>query len=125
MTKIDVAVWGREMSLDVVFDCYEGESVLPVQERALESLLASWSVVDESLDAVKHYCLEESVEPIDDGAIDDIFEYVVPESLFVRRTENVRTIALMCDSQIDPEHGLAAVFRNEEFSEVGPQDIVL
>ena len=36
-----------------------------------------------------------------------------------------RVVAVMCDFKFDMENGLAIVFENEKFKEVGYQDLVL
>lgn len=125
MTKKHVTVWNRKMDLEVVFDRYAGESVLADQEKALDSLISNWAAVDGSLEDVKRYSLEKHKEAVVGGRIDNIFKYVMPESLFVPRSQRNRTVAVMCDFRPNPEHGLAIVFENEKFTKIGPQDIVL
>ena len=49
----------------------------------------------------------------------------MPKSLFVRRDEAKRIVAIMCDYRFDMEHGLAVVFENEQFKMIGEQDIIL
>ena len=125
MTKACVKIWGRKFKLDVVYDCYEGEAILPVQEQAYEGIIKRWSHVDASLNAVKRYCLEQYGDEIEGDTIDNVFKYVMPQYLFILRNENKHTVALMCDFRFDPEHGLAIVFENEKLSRIGEQDIVL
>ena len=43
----------------------------------------------------------------------------------IARNCNKRAIAVMCNYKFDMEHGIAIVYENEEFKEVGPQDIAL
>ena len=125
MTKKRMNIWSRKMDLEVVFDRYAGESVLADQEKALDSLLANWDVVDSSLEDVKRYCLERHEEAVAGERVDNVFKYVKPESLFIPRRQHKRTVAVMCDFRPDPEHGLAIVFENERLAKIGPQDIIL
>ncbi len=116
-------VWGRDFDVEVLYEEYEGEERSPVQDAALKGILANWEVVDSSLDEVKRFCIEwypKELEAISgDRAIDNIFRYVMPESLFVLRREDVRAVELFCRSRLDPEHGLAVYFKNEAFAGVG------
>ena len=125
MNNEHVRIWGRDLDLKVVFDCYEGEDILATQRYALDTLLSAWPIVSRSLNDIKRYCLEKHREDVPDGRIDNVFKYVMPESLFVPRDQRKRTVALMCDFRPDLEHGLALVFENEKLIKIGPQDIAL
>ena len=125
MTKKHVTIWGREMDLEIVFDRYDGEVILANQEKALDSLLSNWVVVDGAFEDVKRYCLEKCGDVVDGEHMDNIFRYVKPESLFVPRRQSKQIVAMMCDFRPDLEHGLAIVFENEKLAKIGPQDIVL
>lgn len=124
MNSVKKPVWGRDFNLKVRYDCLDDEKVLPSQEAAINSLLASWEVVDGALDSVKEYCTKDSDGELKAAGIKNIFKYVIPHSLFaVRKPAGV--VALMCDYRLDLEHGLAIVFKNGELWKLGPQDIVL
>lgn len=116
-------VWGREFDIGILYERYEGEERTSAQDVALNSLLASWDVVNSSLEEVKRFCVEwypRELEAISGGRIiDNIFRYVMPESLFVLRREDVRAVELLCRSRLDPEHGLAIYFENESLAGVG------
>ena len=38
---------------------------------------------------------------------------------------NSRVVAIMCNYKFDMEHGIAIVFKNEMFSKIVSQDIIL
>lgn len=121
-------VWGREFDIGILYEKYEGEERTPAQDVALNSLLASWDVVDSSLEEVKRFCIEwypNELEAISGGrTIDNIFRYVMPESLFVSRREDARAVDLLCRSRLDPEHGLAVYFENETLSGLGTESTI-
>lgn len=121
-------IWGRVFDISVLYEEYEGESKVPAQDLALNNLLANWDVVDSSLEEVKRFCVEwypKELEAISGGrTIDNIFRYVIPESLFVLRREDVRAVELLCRSRLDPEHGLAAYFENETLAGVGTESTI-
>ena len=124
MSNVKKTIWGRDFELKVDYDCFEGEEILPSQKAALDSFLAHWDVVDDSLSEVKGQCAKDSNGELSSSSIENIFKYVIPRSLFVVRSP-VGTTALMCDYRLDVEHGLAVVFKDGKLYKLGPQDIVL
>lgn len=126
MNKQKMKIWGRSFELDIVFDCYEDEQVLPVQEEALERFLQNPQLPDEAKKAVEEYCLKRNSEEIGKQVIDNIFKYVMPQSVYIQRTsDNSRVVGLMCAYKFDAEHGIAVVFKNEKFDKTGSQDLIL
>ena len=82
-------------------------------------------VIQESKKLLESYILNDEYAEIDGDSIDNIFKYVIPTDIFIPRTPETRTVALLCDYRFDEEHGVAIVFENEEFKKIGTQDIVL
>ena len=117
-------IWNREFDLRVVFDSYD-EEVLPIQEQALEAFLKSENTIQESKQQLEKYILNDEYAEIEGNSIDNIFKYVIPTDIYIPRTPETRTVALLCDYRFDEEHGLAIIFENEQFKEIGEQDIVL
>ncbi len=117
-------IWNREFDLRVVFDSYD-EEVLPIQERALEAFLKAENTIQESKKQLEKYILNDEYAEIEGNSIDNIFKYVIPTDIYIPRTPETRTVALLCDYRFDEEHGIAIVFENEQFKEIGEQDIVL
>lgn len=118
-------IWGREFDLEVIFDCYSDEEILPIQEDALSKFCDAIEEIKNSETEVKRYCLEQNPEDISGGNIENIFRYVMPKYIFIVRDEKNRVASLMCDYKFDMEHGLAIVFQNEKLSQIGPEDIIL
>lgn len=117
----DMDLWGRDFSLPVYYECDTDQDVLDMQKEAKNTLLASWDVVESSKQAVEDYCLNRDGDQIE-NPITNIFRYVIPTNILVLRSEDSRRAALMCNYRFDPEHGLAAVFENEQLVAVVPQD---
>lgn len=116
-----INLWGRDFSLPVYYECNSDQGVLDIQKEAKDALLASWDIVEDSKVAIEDYCLERDGDHIEDP-ITNIFRYVIPTSIVVLRSDDARKAALMCNYRFDPEHGLAAVFENEQLKAVVPQD---
>ena len=122
MRKARVSVWGREFHLDVILQCYPGDTVLPAQEEALTKFLETDATINKAKDAVERYvisCADDSI-----NEVDNIFKYVVPKSIFVPKA-NKKLVALLCNFKLDVEHGLALIFEGGALKEIGPEDIIL
>lgn len=119
---ISIQIWHRYFDLEVKYDCYEGEEILPIQKEAVANFSNNIEEIEASLEKVEEYCLENNREDIKEKSITNIFKYVMPEAIFVKRNG---TVSIMCRYRFDLEHGLAVVFDKNKFSEVGPQDIIL
>ena len=124
MTK-KISIWGREFDLRVVFDCFDDEELLPIQEQALEAFLKADAAIENSKKQVENYILNDDYAELETDSIDNIFKYVIPTDIYLPRTPEIRTAAILCDYRFDEEHGIAVVFENEQFKEIGTQDIVL
>lgn len=125
MSKSKITIWGRAFELPVMYECYKGETVLASQREAFVLLEDNAAEVAESLEAVKKYVRKTGTGQLADGAIENIFKYVMPKSVFVPHIKKHRIAAIMCNYKFDMEHGIAVVFENGKFKEIGAQDIVL
>jgi len=126
MNKQTLTIWGREFELDIIFDCYKGESVLPAQTEALNGLLQNAELINNAKSDVESYCIQRDADLIGTTVIDNIFKYVVPKSIYIQRTNDDRHIVgLLCNYKFDMDHGLAIVFENEKLKTVGTQDEIL
>ena len=127
MNKQKLNVWGRDFELEVVFDCYEGEEILPTQNDALkEFLVSSGDLVQKAKRDVEEYCLKHNAEDIGSSSIENIFKYVIPKSIYIQRTTTgSHVVGLMCAYKFDAENGIAVVFKNEKLDKVGTQNIML
>lgn len=123
---MNLEIWGRSFELDVVYDAYCGEEVSQEQRDALDKFL---SVADELFAVAevkaKEYCLDMNGDEIGEEAISNIFKYVVPKAVYVSRTDGARVVAILCHYKFNMDDGVAIVFENEEFSEIGTEDIIL
>ena len=86
----------------------------------VEECRISSSVIEDL--KVKQYCITQNKSKIEEDSIENVFKYVVPEKVYVTRDCRV---AIMCRYKFDLEHGIAVVFKNGQFEQIGAQDIVL
>lgn len=121
---VNVKLWGKKLSLNIRFECRAGEEILEEQREAYERMLAEWHVVNESLPVVKEYVVHHDEASVK-GPIVDIYEYVTPVALLVRRSSTKRVVALLLDYCFDPEEGIALLFEDERPVSVTPQSSVL
>ena len=126
MTKpLKLEIWGRDFSLPVEYDCYEGEEVTKEQIQALKNFKFHTEWIEQSKSIVENYCKEQVIEDDDNNKKDNIFSYIKPECVFVKRDKDNPRIAIMCKYRYDLEHGLAVVFSSAGEATVGMQDIIL
>ncbi len=118
-----MTIWGREFDIKVIFDVFTGEEVLAEQNEALEAFCeVADTLMTDSTD-IEKYCLNNNRNEIGDS-VDNIFKYVIPTSLLVKRDTKKRKVALLCNYRFDEEHGVALIFENEKLVRISSQDDV-
>jgi hypothetical protein len=109
-------IWGKQFNLEIVYDVFEGEEVSPKQEEALNKFIESSDLLADS-SRISEYIVETSNGMISEP-VDNIFEYVLPKSLFIKRSEDKRVVVLLCDYKLDPEHGIALIYEDEVLTNI-------
>lgn len=122
---LNVEIWDRSFSLNVEYDCYAGEEVTQKQIEAVKRFSNNLHWISNAKKDVVKYCKSEVDNDSENQKKDNIFSYVKPEALFVKRDDKKSRVALMCKYRYDPEHGLAVVFDESGNITVGAQDIIL
>lgn len=127
MSKVSMEIWGRSFEIPIIYDCYTGEEILNSQKEAYQMFMEkSGNLLEVAKEEIKKYCLKVNKDEIDDKTMPNIFRYVIPKSLFIKRCNNEeRTVAILCAYKFNPDDGIAVVFRNEAFSEIGTENIIL
>lgn len=123
--RITLRIWERTFELKVVYDCYEGENVTLLQNETVAVLEKDYTFINNSLYDVKKYCLDNYGDEVMGSDLDNIFKYVVPKEIFIKRNDKNHIFALMCYFKLDMEHDLAIVFNENKLSMIGLEDIIL
>lgn len=123
--EIKTIIWGRSFTLPVEYDCYEGEEVTRAQIQALKRFKSHTEWIEQSKSIVEEYCRKQVMSDDANAKKDNIFSYIKPECLFVKRDKDSPRIAMMCKYRYDLDHGLAVVFSSDGEVTVGMQDIIL
>ena len=124
MNKAKVDLWGRAFELFISYSCYPGEEVTDTQKKAVDVFCNNTTNVDAMLEILKDYVEKTSDATIKSKEIDNIFKYVMPKSLFVPRSDN-KIVAIICNYKFDTENGIAVVFEEGKFKEIGTHDIII
>ena len=122
---LDVFIWGREFLLPIVYDCLSDGVINEGQTKAVDRLIKHPEWIEMSKICVENYCRDSVMEDDKNLKKDNIFSYIKPQRLFVKRSKKNPNIAIMCNYRYDPEHGLAIVFSHDGQVTVGIQDIIL
>ncbi|MDE6708104.1 MAG: hypothetical protein K2K06_08720 [Oscillospiraceae bacterium] len=123
--SLEINIWGREFNLPIEYDCYEGETVTEEQINAVSHFYAHSELIENAKNYVEAFCKDQVMEDEENGKKDNIFSYIKPECIFVKRDKECSRIALMCKYRYDLEHSLAVVFSADGEITVGIQDIIL
>ena len=115
MSKIKLPIWGREVVLNVQYDCCVGEEVTENQNLTLEKFVSAKDKFLNTEQIFAKYCLDTEEKNID---ISKMYKYVVPTTLYICRDEKVRKVALICDYIFDEEMGIAFEFKNEKCTKI-------
>ena len=125
MRKENMTIWGREFELEIEFDCYPGETILPIQEEALTLFLNMKKEISDSEKVVKEYYIRHYSEELAEHSITNIFKYVMPKCIFIKRNPQKHIVALLCNDKFNIEHGMALVFEEKKLFQIGTEDIIL
>ena len=123
--KVSIEIWDRKFDLNVVFDCYSDESVTGEQLAALDKFISNPKWIAVAKKAVVKFCEKKVKGDADNQKKENIFSYIKPEVIFIKRDKTKPRVALLCKYRYDPEHGLAVVFDTNGNVIVGSQDIIL
>ncbi len=124
MSNFKTNIFGREFNLNIIYDVYDDEEILDNQKEALESFKKVNLNSENILNQLIKYCLKENKEEIEEP-ITNIFKYVIPQEIFVKREEKKHIIAILCNYKFDFEHGIALIFENEKLVHISTQDCIL
>lgn len=123
--ELELTIWGRDFTLPIAYECYDGETITAEQRKAAEAFASRPDRIEAAKSKVESYCKEAVMEDADNQKKDNIFSYIKPERLFVKHDKGSPRTALMCKYRYDPEHGLAVVFKPDGSVAVGSQDIII
>ena len=124
INELNIAIWERTFLLPVEYDCYDDEVVTDAQKSAVKTLTMHPEWIVSAKSQVERFCREEVIADSENNKKDNIFSYIKPDYLFVKREDYPR-VALMCKYRYDMEHGLAVVFATDGSVTVGYQDFIL
>ena len=122
-----LAIWGRELSINIIFDCYEDEIITQVQEYTLDSYLNNQDEYNkEAFLAFQTYCINEYPDEFSNVGFDNIFKYIIPNMIYIKNDYlNREMFGIICKFKYDLENDIACVFINGKIDSVGPNTVIL
>lgn len=124
INELNISIWERAFLLPVEYDCYDNEVITDAQKSAAKMLAMHPEWIVSAKTQVERFCREEVLADSENNKKDNIFSYIKPDYLFVKREDHPR-VAIMCKYRYDIEHGFAVVFSADGDISVGLQDIIL
>ena len=124
INELNISIWERTFLLPIEYDCYDDEVVTDAQKSAVKTLTMHPEWIVSARTQVERFCRDEVIADVENDKKDNIFSYIKPDYLFVKREDRPR-VALMCKYRYDMEHGLAVVFATDGSVTVGHQDFIL
>ena len=127
INEVKLNVWEREFVLPVRYDCFDDEEVTDQQKAAVNNFISHLKWLDAAKRRVEEYCRSAVESDYQNQKKGNIFSYVRPEYLFVKRDEkrNYSRLALMLRYKYDIGHGLAVIFNDNGDAKVSSQDEIL
>ena len=124
--NINTIIWGRAFEIRVVFDVFPDEHISEQQIHSYEAFMNSKDkIFEDAYNKIKSYCLNYFSDYVDKD-FKNIFSYVIPKSLYIRRENDDRhVVGIMCIFRYDSENQLVALVENECVTKIGNQDIIL
>lgn len=127
INEVELNVWERKFVLPVRYDCFDDEEVTDQQETAVNNFISHPKWLDAAKRRVEEYCHSAVESDCQNQKKDNIFSYIRPEYLYVKRDErrNYSRLALMLKYKYDIGHGLAVIFNDNGDTNVSSQDEIL
>ena len=123
--RVELTIWGRQFSLMIDYCCHKDEVPTKKQEKAVKRLISHPEWIEKSKNALELYCKNDVLEDTENENKENVFSYVKPHYILVKRIDNQPKIGLMCNYKYDLEHGIAIVFSSTGKATIVSQDEIL
>lgn len=125
--KLSITIWNREVEIDVVFDCFKDEYITRIQKETYGEFLNNrdniYSISRERIWAYAHQDVD--LFP-DKGIPENIYKFIMPKAIYIKRdTGSQKVFGLLFHYRYREDEGLCVVFKDNAFSEIGPECIIL
>lgn len=124
--NVELEIWSRKLNLKINYDCYDNEEITENQVDAYNQFINNYvDILEKLYYQLELYCKENYIQEFD-GKFDNIFKYIMPTGLYIKRSKDeTRIVGLMCNFKFEQEHGLVAIFKNEKLDKIDLQDAIL
>jgi hypothetical protein len=119
---LEIKLWGKEETLPIEYNCYDGESITEQQIDAINNLQEHLEFFDYTLDQLIGFLRNRGCDT--ELSEENIYDYVQPQCIFVKREAEKPRVALMCQSVLE-EDGIAVIISEEGTITVSTQDMLI
>lgn len=123
--RIKLNIWGKDFLLPVQYDCFADEEISAKQLSALSLFIGHPEWINNAKNKTEEYCVRHAQIDSCGAKQNNIFSYLKPEYIYVKRSKEDAVVALLCKYRYDIEHGIAIVFDRSGKVIVDLQDMIL
>lgn len=119
-------IWGRDFDLDVSFICYDDEEVLDNQIKIFKKIKEESNYYYEVCKFKIYEYVQEEIEKFPDNLIpENVFKFIIPKAIIIDRNVDYDYYGFLFYYRYDRDNDICVSFKNNDFYEIGPEDIIL
>lgn len=124
--KENISIWGRDLEVDVIFECYGKDGIADTQEQTYENIKDNWGKYsDLAYNAFVEYLKKNYSDELEDGEVKNIFKYIVPREIYIKQyTEDKTSFGIIGHFKFDKDNGIAVRFVDGKVKAVGSELIM-
>ncbi len=123
INEIKLDIWGRTFVLPVLYECFKDGSISGEQEVLANNLKDNQSWIEDAKKDIIEYCKNDVISDINNQKKDNIFSYIHPTKIYIKRIPYAR-VNLLLDYKYDDENGLVVILMKDGKIKIGPQYIL-
>lgn len=114
-------IWlNKPLTLKIAWDLYAGEELSDNQKNAADMFEQNFeSILSDSLEKFQNFAKNNYGEEI---TAENFWQFITPKNIYIKQSGRY---GILCNSSLEPEHGLAFIFKDDVLEEINLQDYIL